>query len=39
MRPAADMLRLEHIIGLAGEPEFAELLHRLDHEEWSNISP
>jgi urease accessory protein len=32
MRPAADMLRLEHIIGLASEPEFAELLHRLDHE-------
>jgi len=32
MRPAADMLRLEHIIGLASEPEIAELLHRLDHE-------
>jgi urease accessory protein len=32
MRPATDMLRLEHIIGLATEPQFAELLHRLDHE-------
>jgi urease accessory protein len=29
---AADMLRLEQIIGLATAPEFAELLHRLDHE-------
>ena len=32
MRPVAEMLRLEHIVGLASEPKFAELLHRLDHE-------